>query len=121
MNTEIEVPKRTTSSLQTSHLKNPLKIPRLPLALVLLFSAALAADAQVESGKIVGTVRDASGANISVATITVTQIQTNAVKKMVTNSEGEYVATELKPGTYTVKAECAGFKTAVESAFKLDI
>ncbi len=117
MNTEIEVPNRTTSSFQTSHLK----IARFLLALVLLFGTALAADAQVESGKIVGTVRDASGAIVSVAKITVTQIQTNAEKKMVTNSEGEYVATELKPGTYTVKAECAGFKTAVESAFQLDI
>jgi hypothetical protein len=31
------------------------------------------------------------------------------------------VVTELKPGTYTVTAEREGFKTAVQTAFKLDI
>jgi hypothetical protein len=75
----------------------------------------------VDSGKIVGTVKDASGAIISAATVTVTETQTNAEKKIATNSAGEYVVTELKPGIYTVKAERAGFKTALEAAFKLDI
>ena len=69
--------------------------------------------AQVESGKIVGTVKDASGAIISGAAVTVTETETNAERKAPTNSEGEYVVTELKPGTYNVTAECEGFKTAV--------
>ena len=75
----------------------------------------------MDSGKIVGTVKDASGAIVSAATVTVTETQTNAEKKIDTNSAGEYVVTELKPGIYTVKAERAGFKTAVEAPFKLDI
>lgn len=77
--------------------------------------------AQVESGKVVGTVRDASGAVLADAAVTVIETETNAERKTTSNSGGEYVVTELKPGTYTVKAEREGFKTAVQTAFKLDI
>jgi outer membrane receptor protein involved in Fe transport len=88
---------------------------------IFLLLVCLTVDAQVESGKIVGTVKDASGAIISAAAVTVVETQTNAERKTSTNSQGEYVVTELKPGAYTVKAEQKGFKTAVESSFKLDI
>src|ERR1700752_246252 len=88
---------------------------------VFLLGASLMVNAQVESGKIVGTVKDASGAILAGAQVTVTETQTNAETKIITNSAGEYVATELKRGTYTVKAEQTGFRTAVETAFKLDI
>ncbi len=87
-------------------------------AMLILVSAV---QAQVESGKVVGTVRDASGAVLADATVTVTETQTNAERKTPSNSGGEYVVTELKPGTYTVTAEREGFKTAVQTAFKLDI
>lgn len=91
------------------------------LAAALVLCASFTVSAQVDSGKIVGTVKDASGAIIAGATVTVTEVQTNTQKKIETNSAGEYVATELKPGTYTVKAERPGFKTAIQSEFKLDI
>jgi hypothetical protein len=91
------------------------------IAIIFLLCAACTVEAQVESGKIVGTVRDASGAILSAATVTVTETQTNAERKTTSNSEGEYVVTQLKPGTYTVKAERQGFKTAVEAAFTLDL
>ena len=87
-------------------------------AMLILVSAV---QAQVESGKVVGTVRDASGAVLADAAVTVTETQTNAERKTTSNSGGEYVVTELKPGTYTVTAEREGFKTAVQTAFKLDI
>jgi outer membrane receptor protein involved in Fe transport len=87
----------------------------------LVFFAVLLIQAQVESGKIVGTIKDSSGALISAASVTVTETQTNAVHKTATDSQGEFVATELKPGTYTVMVEREGFKTALQTAFKLDV
>ncbi len=102
------------------HILRP-RITPILLAAVFLLCASFPLEAQVDSGKIVGTVKDASGAILSAATVTVTETQTNAERKISTNSDGEYVVTELKPGIYTVKAERQGFKTAVESAFKLDI
>lgn len=94
---------------------------RFMLTSALLMCMSFVASAQVESGKIVGTVRDASGAITAGATVTMTETETNAQKKIETNDQGEFVATELKPGTYTVKVEREGFKTAVQSDFKLDI
>ena len=86
-----------------------------------LLCAPIIVNAQVDSGKIVGTVKDASGAIVSAATVTVTETQTNSEMKIATNNAGEYVVTELKPGIYTVTAERPGFKTAVEAPFKLDM
>ncbi len=88
---------------------------------IFVASCGLLVQAQVESGKIVGTIKDASGALISGASVTVTETQTNAVRKTVTDSQGEFVATELKPGIYAVMAEREGFKTAVQTDFKLDV
>jgi hypothetical protein len=77
--------------------------------------------AQVETGKIVGSVKDESGALVAGATVTVTETQTNVERKTSTNAQGEYVATELKPGQYTVAVEHSGFKKEVQSAFRLDV
>jgi hypothetical protein len=82
---------------------------------------SLSVHAQVETGKIVGSVKDATGAFVSGVTVTVMEMQTNVVRRAVTNAQGEYVVTELKSGEYTVTVEHAGFKKAVQSAFKLDV
>ncbi len=59
----------------------------------LFFCAPITVHAQVDSGKIVGTVKDASGAIVSAATVTVTETQTNAEKKIDTNSGSAAVTT----------------------------
>jgi hypothetical protein len=77
--------------------------------------------AQVETGKIVGTVRDASGAVVSEAAVTVTETQTNLAKRVTTTNSGDYVVTELRSGVYTVAVEHPGFKKTVANEFKLDV
>jgi hypothetical protein len=77
--------------------------------------------AQVESGRVVGSVQDPSGALLEAAKITVTNVSTNVSHLVLTNASGDYVVTELPPGTYTMTAERAGFKKAVQAAFKLDV
>src|ERR1700704_3093524 len=77
--------------------------------------------AQVESGSIVGTIRDASGAAVDSAAVTVTNTATNIASRVSSNSVGEYTVTQLKPGNYTVTVEKEGFKKAVQTAFKLDV
>jgi len=67
---------------------------------------------QVNFGRILGTVSDPSGAAISGATVTVTNVQTSASRTLTTESDGAYVAPALPPGTYLVHAEAKGFKTA---------
>jgi hypothetical protein len=91
------------------------------IGLLFLLYGSVRMQAQVETGKIVGSVKDASGAVVTDAAITVTAIQTNVEKKTRTNAEGDYVVTELKSGEYTVSVEHAGFKKAKQAAFKLDV
>ena len=77
--------------------------------------------AQVDSSRIVGTVVDSSGAVVMDATVKVVNSETNISASATTNEFGEYTATSLKPGVYSISAAKSGFKTAVQSAIKLDI
>ena len=86
---------------------------------VLLLGSSLYA--QVESGKVVGTVRDASGAAVMDAAVVIVSTATHVTREVRTDNGGAYVLTELKPGEYTVTVEHEGFKKAVQSAFKLDV
>ena len=93
------------------------------MAMVFAFSLSMSipVEAQVESGKIVGTVRDSSGALVPDSDVTVTETQTNVPRMVKTDSNGGYTVTELKPGNYSVTVAHEGFKTAVEAGFKLDV
>ncbi|MGO9084793.1 MAG: carboxypeptidase regulatory-like domain-containing protein [Candidatus Sulfotelmatobacter sp.] len=93
----------------------------LLIALPMFLCTSVWMQAQVETGKIVGSVKDASGAVVTDAAITVTETQTNVQKKVLSNGNGDYVVTELKSGVYTVAVEHAGFKKAIQPAFKLDV
>ena len=86
-----------------------------------LMSFAFKVEAQVESGKIVGSVKDASGALIESAAVQVTDTQTNVSRRTNTDSNGEYVVPELRAGEYTVTVGHPGFKKAVQAPFKLDV
>ncbi|MGH9719534.1 MAG: carboxypeptidase-like regulatory domain-containing protein, partial [Bryobacteraceae bacterium] len=68
------------------------------------------ASAQVVSGTMVGTAVDASGSVVPNAAVTLTNDQTNISFKTATDEAGNYVAPNLPPGRYTVKAEASGFK-----------
>jgi len=72
---------------------------------------SLAAAAQVQSGRIVGTVTDPNGAVVPVAQITVTNAGTNQSQTVQSNETGVYVVTPLNPGLYSVKVTMQGFQT----------
>ncbi|MBV9483318.1 MAG: TonB-dependent receptor [Acidobacteria bacterium] len=94
---------------------------RFTLATLTIFTFTGLLHAQVESAKIVGTVRDASGAVLPGAKVTVTNVGTNVTRSLATDNGGNYVVTELRPGTYTVTVTQPGFKAAVQSPFQLDV
>ena len=84
---------------------------RIPVILVLAALWAGTAQAQVDTGTILGTIRDHSGAVVPGATVSVREATTNALTTLVTDAAGNYVATPLRIGTYTISVELAGFKT----------
>jgi hypothetical protein len=76
--------------------------------------------AQTEGG-ISGTVTDSSGAAIPGATVTVTNTATRGTRTTTTNGQGLYSFPALPPGSYELKVELQGFKTAEIRSFKVDV
>jgi len=72
-------------------------------------------------GTISGVITDSSGAVVPDATVKVTNVNTNIVVTLNTNSAGAYVATSLNPGVYDVEAGAKGFKTAVVKGVALEV
>ena len=60
-----------------------------------------------------GTVKDAAGALISGANVTVTNVETGKSQQTITGDEGFFRVSGLPPGKYTVTADASGFKKKV--------
>jgi hypothetical protein len=74
----------------------------------LLFLVSVAAYAQIDAGRIVGTVADTTGAVIPNATITVKNDRTGEERTANTNSQGYYVVLQLPAAVYTITGKSAG-------------
>src|SRR5438067_9088295 len=70
--------------------------------------------AQVDRGSIVGTVSDASGANVQGAKVVIKNLATDQLVEVTTDSSGAYAANLLRIAAYSVTVEKPGFKKAVE-------
>ena len=68
---------------------------------------AVAAFAQTDVGRIIGTITDPSGAVISNAQITVTSERTGQTRTVTANEVGGYVVPQLPAGSYTINAKAA--------------
>lgn len=77
--------------------------------------------AQLPTAKIVGTVKDTSGASVPGATVKVTNVDTNTTRTLTTGADGAYNALELPTGNYQVEVTASGFKTAVRKGITLDV
>ncbi len=79
---------------------------------VLSFVTLLAADVLAQrsvGADIAGVVKDESGAVLPGVTVTVTSNSTGVSRSLVTDDKGNFLAINVQPGSYTVKAELAGF------------
>src|SRR5262249_4224795 len=77
--------------------------------------------AQKDTGSIVGTVKDPSGAVLPNAQVTVKDVERGTTFVTHTNESGEFVASALKIGRYTVTVEHPGFKKAISVPVDLDV
>ena len=59
-----------------------------------------------------GTVTDQTGAVVVNAPVTITNDGTNVSTSVHTDDHGLYLLTGLRPSTYTIKVEAAGFRSA---------
>jgi hypothetical protein len=79
-----------------------------------LFAAAASVVAQYTSQQISGFVRDATGAVVTAATVTVHHISTGQSRVLQVNESGYYLVANIPIGEYEITAEAPGFKKSVQ-------
>ncbi len=89
--------------------------------LLMVFTHHTAQGQGSTSGSIEGTVTDPSGAVISGATVTITNIGTNISQTLTTRDDGGYTATNLAPALYTVTVTKAGFGTKISNQVDVEL
>ncbi len=80
---------------------------RIPTLFVFLIAAVASAQ---QTGSIVGTVHDPSGAVVPGASVKITDTETQFQRVVKTNGSGEYVAPSMPTGTYSITVDKAGFQ-----------
>jgi len=85
----------------------------------LLFCLSLSA--QINTGRILGTVTDQTGGVIAGAAVVVTNTETGVARNLVTDGAGEYDAPNLNPGKYSVRVSTAGFEAFERQNIELEV
>ena len=76
--------------------------------------------AQVPTGAILVTVKDAQGLSISGATVTLTNQGTSRTQSGATSSRGGYEFTDLNVGLYQIEVSKHGFRNSVVTSVNAD-
>ena len=77
--------------------------------------------AQLQTGRILGTIVDEQHAGVPGAPVTVTNLATNISRTVTSDGEGNYVVTPLEPGLYRISASLPGFQTTVRDRVELTV
>ena len=77
--------------------------------------------AQVDTGTILGTVTDASGAVIHGANVTLKNEGTNATLSTSTGSDGTYKFSPVRIGSYKLSASLQGFQTVTQLGVTVNV
>jgi hypothetical protein len=101
------------------------KIAGTVRVLLVSFAAFLASCSLVYSQQstaaINGTVKDASGAVVEGATISLIDVDTGVARTSVTNSAGNYVFIDILPASYTLKISKPGFSSITQPQIVLSV
>jgi hypothetical protein len=91
------------------------------LSIGLFLSATLSLYGQNTYGSIAGAVTDASGASITDANVTLTNLGTSEKRTQSSGTDGLFTFVNLLPGTYRVDVEKQGFKHFVRNDVTVDV
>ncbi|HXY26355.1 MAG TPA: TonB-dependent receptor [Candidatus Acidoferrum sp.] len=97
------------------------KLASFLVALVVVLFVSGVAYPQGNAGRILGVVTDQSGGYVAGAKVTITDVARGVSQNLTTDSDGAYVAINLLPGTYSVRAEYKGFKTFERKNILLEV
>ena len=103
-------------------MRRPVRlVPSLGRVAVFVLLGCAAAVAQQGRGSISGTITDPNGSAVPDATVTITNLATQATFTSRTTESGTYTAPSLVVGEYLVSVEKQGFKNAVASNITLQV
>ena len=88
-------------------------LARWIVVVLLCLAAATSAFAQGGTGTLTGTVVDGTGAAIPGATVIATEVNTGAVRTVVSDDAGLFRIPALNPGRYVIKIELASFRPLI--------
>src|SRR6266550_4019061 len=89
-------------------------------ALMVLLIAAIPVSAQITTGTVSGTVKDAQGGVVPGATVTlISEARGTKLAPVTTNEVGGYVIPNVTADTYTVEVSMDGFKTSRRQGIKV--
>ena len=106
--------------IQCSTVSRLAALVLLACTLSLTFGSS-AALAQFDSASVVGTVRDASGSVLPGAKVTLTNVDTSISVVKTAGDDGNYEFAAVKPGTYVVTGEKAGFALALVDNVRVQV
>src|SRR5258705_10570189 len=98
-----------------------MKVRSWLIILAILVAWAPPAFAQVDNGRIAGIVRDSSSALAPGVNVKIKNERTGEERTAVTNDQGYFLVTPLKPSTYTIRVERPGFAPIEYTAMPLAI
>lgn len=119
-----ELPVKIESACQdatSTLLRNRVLIAGLFSLAFFLFVSAISLHAQQATALLTGTVRDASGAVVPGAKVTLRNAQTNVSRTLTTDKDGNYLFPLIPIGTYEVTVEQQGFDKYVRKGITLEI
>jgi len=93
----------------------------LAISLLCLSASGTAVAAQDFRATITGRVTDSNKAAVPNAQVNVKNLGTNEITSATTDSEGNYKAPFLRPGSYSITVEASGFKKATRDKVELVI
>ncbi len=97
------------------------RLAQVSLILPVLLALDLPCSGQQVNAALTGTVRDASGAVVPEATLTVKNDSTGVATTTISDEVGNYIFPSLAPATYALSAEKSGFNTTVISGITLGV
>src|SRR5437867_13298704 len=91
------------------------------LLLAMAFAVATPAAAQIDQGRLTGTVKDAQGGVLPGVTVTAKSPALIGTRSVVTEAAGTYSIASLPSGEYELTFELAGFQSFKRSNIQLNL
>jgi len=91
------------------------------LSLTVLCLLATTCFAQFETATVLGTVKDATGAVVAGAKVTLENVKTGVTAAVQTNDTGNFDFVNVQIGVYRVRAEAPGFTVSITENFAVAV